>query len=650
MKKTYFILQNLFLLFFYNGFAQTTLPEFGNVSIDELKLKECSFEKDAPAMYLFNSENIVFKNENYSSRQIIERRVRIKIFNETGYKYTSIIIQNARSKYTKMNDFDAVIYNLGSDGKIISKSVDKDQVFKEKSGSKHHITNLHFTFPDVKPGSVIEYRYTLIKRNSSGINPWLFQDEIPILKSLCSVTIDNDIEITAHIVTPMQTDTAVAVKSTKKNKNSVTNIFELQKISSFKIEPFMTSMVDNIERIEFSLHPVTSLLSGNDANRKWQYLSSALMFSPFFGRQLYMDIPGTENAIDSIKAMDSAKKKIEAVYTFITQNVKWNNEQLFFAENVADAWKTKTGSSAEINLLIINLLKKVDVDCAPLLVSTRENGRVDVQFASMGQFNGVDVLVTIDSVKYVLDGTEEYQSFLIPPLNILNRDALLIGFPSTWISVFDSKPYMNSLTFIQAALDSTGVLRGKSETTLKDYAKVEELKEKNKDDNDKKEEAKDFLQYDDGDLLIDTVYTDTCLNAAQPLLKHLRFHYTLSNNDDYYFLNPFFFSMFRKNPFTGSTRNSDIDFGCMQHFLTYLLIDIPENYSVEEIPKSVFLRTSDTSIAFRKDVSFTNNQIGVRCDFELNNPFFDKKDYTAVKQFFDKIYANINEQILLKKK
>ncbi|MEO8712616.1 MAG: hypothetical protein ABI405_10860, partial [Parafilimonas sp.] len=497
---------------------------------------------------------------------------------------------------------------------------------------------------------VIEYRYTLTKKNSSGISPWLFQDEIPILKSLCSVTIDNDIEMTAHIVTPMQTDTAAAINSTKKNKNSVTNIFELQKIPSFKIEPFMSSMVDNIERIEFSLHPVISLLSGDNADRKWQYLSSALMFSPFFGGQLYIDVPGTENALDSIKAMDSAKQKIEAVYNLVTRNVKWNNEQLFFAENVADAWKTKTGSSAEINLLMINLLKRVDVDCKPLLVSTRENGRVDVQFASMGQFDGVDVLVTIDSVKYVLDGTEEYQSFLIPPLNILNRDALLIGFPSTWVSVFDSKPYMNSLTFIQASLDSMGVLRGKSETTLKDYAKAEELKEKNKDDDDKKEEAKDFLQYDDGDLLIDTVYTDTCLDAAQPLVKHLRFHYTLSNNDDYYFLNPFFFSMFRKNPFTSTTRNSDIDFGCMQHFLTYLLIDIPENYSVEEMPKSVFLRTSDTSIAFRKDVSFTNNQIGVRYDFELNNPFFDKKDYAAVKQFFDKIYANINEQILLKKK
>jgi hypothetical protein len=108
--------------------------------------------------------------------------------------------------------------------------------------------------------------------------------------------------------------------------------------------------------------------------------------------------------------------------------------------------------------------------------------------------------------------------------------------------------------------------------------------------------------------------------------------------------------MFRKNPFTTSERHSDIDFGCLQHFLTYIIIDIPDNFSVEEIPKNVLLRTSDTSMSFRKDVSFENNQVGIRYNFELNNPLFTKDNYPGVKAFFDKIYGIIGEQILLKKK
>jgi len=108
--------------------------------------------------------------------------------------------------------------------------------------------------------------------------------------------------------------------------------------------------------------------------------------------------------------------------------------------------------------------------------------------------------------------------------------------------------------------------------------------------------------------------------------------------------------MFRKNPFIGKERQYDIDFGCMQRFLTYMKINIPENFSIEEIPKSTLLRTADTSIAFRKDVSYANRQLDIRYYFELNSPLFTKENYAGVKDFFDKIYALINEQILLKKK
>ena len=67
--------------------------------------------------------------------------------------------------------------------------------------------------------------------------------------------------------------------------------------------------------------------------------------------------------------------------------------QTFYAGDIADAWNERSGNSADINLIILNLLRKAGIPCSPILVSTRNNGQVDEKFLSLSQFNGIDVLV-----------------------------------------------------------------------------------------------------------------------------------------------------------------------------------------------------------------------------------------------------------------
>ena len=61
-----------------------------------------------------------------------------------------------------------------------------------------------------------------------------------------------------------------------------------------------------------------------------------VMLSPYFGEQILKPVKGTENAIDSIKTLKNDSEKVAAVYNLVTKNVKWNDEQLFFAEDVED--------------------------------------------------------------------------------------------------------------------------------------------------------------------------------------------------------------------------------------------------------------------------------------------------------------------------
>ena len=638
-----------YFLIFSISHAQQ-LPAFGKVSQEELLMKECAFETSASAMYLLNEEIISFKQDAYDSKTIYERRARIKIFDKQGYEYATVVIPDAKSRGTKVTDLDAYVYNLTTDGKLKVEKVDRDQIFKEKQNGKKNAGSLRFTFPDLQPGCVIEYRYTRVKKNTGILEPWFFQSLIPVQISVCKINVPAGVELKTRVVATQLAEEDSSITTSDENSRYRFIQIVLHKVPSFVVEPYMSSINDNLARVEFFMYRSIIFFLADAPEERWKMMGSMLKEFAFFGRQFDMPVQGTEHLIDSIKKFSTNAEKINAVFEVVKDRVKWNTDQIFLAEDIQDAWNTRSGSSAEINILILNLLRSVGVHCKPLLISTRENGKTEMAFPTLGQFDGVDVLITDSINNFILDGTQKYQSYRIPPLNILNRDAFVIDSVCHWVSIEDNTPLMNSSTYVKATLDSSGVLQGAASIVMKDYAKAEELKDREKDEEERKDEQKDFLQIDNGEIKIDSVSDNDSADIGQPLEVKMNFHYSLSNNDNYYFLNPYLFSMFRKNPFTTTERHSDIDFGCMQHFLTYIIIDIPDNFSVEEIPRSVLLRTSDTSISFRKDVSFENNQVGIRYNFELNNPLFTKDNYPGVKAFFDKIYGIIGEQILLKRK
>ena len=57
-------------------------------------------------------------------------------------------------------------------------------------------SEIAFAFPDVKPGSIIEYKYTVFSEGFS-LPSWDFQESIPVRYSRCEVEIPKGIEFIA---------------------------------------------------------------------------------------------------------------------------------------------------------------------------------------------------------------------------------------------------------------------------------------------------------------------------------------------------------------------------------------------------------------------------------------------------------------------
>lgn len=644
--KTSFI---FFLLLFatYTSFTQNEFPSFGKVDLKELMMKECSFEKEANAQKLIDYQETEITTSGYDIRIKIERRVRIKIFNKSGVDAANIIIPYMRkSKKSKVNDISAYIYNLDSSGNnIITRKLEKGQIFKEKNDDG--ISTVAFTFPDVKPGSVIEYRYTHIEKNSVHLDPWFFQDRLPTTVSVCKFIYPYGMRFDYRFIT---SDSVTKEFVTRGSQYIRT--FTQKNIYAFRLEPMMSSIKDNLQRVEFAFLPnfINSPLIIGGGNR-WGIFNRALLMAPFFGEQMYIKIPGTESIVDSAKKISASGDKVHFIYQQVKQNLKWDDNLSFYADDLREVWQSKTANSAEINLCILNLLIKSGIKSYPILISTRANGMADPDFISLGQFNSVDVLV-LDSLQYyILDGTQKYISYKVPPYNILNRNVFLIDTLNfKWVNITDSRVLMKTSITVKAELNKKGELKGDAYIAYYDHSKANQLEEQNEKVKEKEDEDKEFIEKESAEIIIDSLIQENADNELEPLIHRFNFTYKLSTANEYHFLDPFFLSNFRRNPFNDSLRRTDIDMGSNQSYIMYLYLTIPDDYQIDDLPKNILIRSNDSSMLFKREILRQNNVLVFRNSFDILRTVYAKEEYPGIKEYFKKIYGVVNDNIVLKKK
>lgn len=636
MKK--WICSILILFFSYTINAQHVVPEFGRLTMDEMLLKECEFDKGAAAMVLFN----VQETRVLDNKMVSERRVRIKIFNKEGYKHASILIPYvSKNRSTKITDLEAWTHNLDAAGNIVSTRISKNDVFRK---SQEGVTSIRFAFPDVQPGTVIEYRYEKTEKNIYRFEPWFFQDDIPTKISLLKLSLPLVNNITHRIVSNLNIETDIKSDVLKDPPQQIMS-FLATDVPGFRVEPFMSSIKDNLHRVDFSYAPRIGWFSISGNATGWQLINQSLYRHSPMGLNATKHINGTLPITDSINKLETDTAKINAVYNVVKKHVHWNSERSFFAEDIHDAWENRSGNSAEVNIIILNLLKKAGIRAYPMLVSTRDHGKVDMGFANLGQFNSINILAFDSSGHYyVLDGTIPHQSYQVPPMNVINSKGFVIdSAKGLWVNIEDSRPLLKTSVSAFATLDKEGKVQGDAAVTYFDLARINQINEKNEEDDESNYIEKDFSGFK-----VDSLKEENLEDETQPLINRFKFSLSLNKTDNFIFLDPFLLSSLQKNPFKDSMRVSDLHFGANMKMTYNLSVDLPEGVKVVDLPKSTGIRMADTSITYTRRVELRGNLLMIQSVLELRRCTFDKEEYPFVKQVFDKLYALNSEQVMLK--
>jgi hypothetical protein len=170
----------------------------------------------------------------------------------------------------------------------------------------------------------------------------------------------------------------------------------------------LTTHPDYDTRSEMDLMNDATALSGYVKFRlkTWTEFNGILLEQDRFGGYLNKSIGGMK-LVDSLSVGNRSQADLlYSVYRYVRNNYTWNgNLSMVASQDFKSFMKTHTGSSAELNLVLVNLLNRQGIKSYPLLIRTSDQDMPEKMFPVKNQFNHVIALAVIDGVNYLLDAT-----------------------------------------------------------------------------------------------------------------------------------------------------------------------------------------------------------------------------------------------------
>jgi hypothetical protein len=326
----------------------------------------------------------------------------------------------------------------------------------------------------------------------------------------------------------------------------------------------------------------------------------------------------------------------------------WNEKYGYYTKiGVEEAYKEKTGNVAEINLMLVAMLRMAGIEASPVLISTRENGIA--LFPNRSRFNYVIASASIDDKNVLLDATHKLSNINVLPIRDLNWLGRLINKDGTSTEIdLMPKTASKSNTNLMATITASGEITGMIKMQNFDYNAF----------NFREKEAglttESYLEKLEKQLNGSQIEGYTVENKSEldkPVIETFSFKNSNSVDiiGDKIYFNPLLFFAQTGNPFKQEKRGYSVDFVYSNQERYQTIITIPEGYVVESIPKPITVVFTDKLLSYKFNVSANDKQVQVVSVFDINTTLVSPGNYEELKAFYNEMIKKQTEKVVLKK-
>ena len=638
--------------------SQEISMDFGRITDYELRMSSYGRDPQAGAVVIYDKGLSRFAEVRELTFEVFfERSTKIKILKDSGVKYGtfSIPFYQENNIREQVKDLVAITYNL-EDGKIIKTAIRPQDVHEEKINE--YWMAKKFAMPDVRPGSVIEIRYTITSPYLVNLRDWEFQWDIPVISS----------EYVARMV-PFYEYSYILQGSGKFDRQTsqvdksfprhmaipgapkpleffdMVYTFGMEYVPAYADNEFITSRSDYIIKIDFQLARVHQL-GGTQRSvlSTWPELIKGMQREESFGKYVSKSTSQMKSLLGNTKKTGKSELELyHYIMTYVKTNYIWNGNTAKYASKTADRFvRDKEGNSADINLFAVGMLQAAGIKAFPLLVSTRQNGKIKHDYPFLHFFNNVVVAAMIGNEYFVGDATEPLISNIRLPERCINDKGLIIGKGDpVWLSLEALNPSAVSTLLLLNVTD-----KATRASVQKSYTEYDAFNMRRSIESD---EATLRTYAENQHYLVDEEsWSLLNLNDPEkPLIVRFIAEQRTESIADRIYISPFMNEPLKNNPLTQTTRTQPVDFIYPLHRSYASVIDIPEGYEVESIPSCPAVDTPLFKMSYVSEQNGNTISISLQYQFKLST--YQASDYNTLKRHFNDIIKYSNEKIVLRK-
>jgi len=631
--------------------------KFGEAPENLVKMTVYDKDSTASAFVVYENQNVYYNwNSSYSDFELVsDYTIRIKILTAAGVDYANVSIPffkgNNSSSYESVSALTGWTYNWDN-GKTVKEKLSKDYIFTEDVTENYK--RMKFALPAVKPGSVIEYKFTL--KSPFYYNPQncRFQRSIPVKYSCFRIAIPEyfkfNRETRGYEPIKIKTNTTnmdFLMKGNTLRCSGEETVAEVVDLPALKDESFVWNYNDYMTGISFGLQQVA--ITGvyyKDYAQTWDKVIDVLMDNVNFGGKLKNKGLFKDELVSVQASGGSDEEKLRAILNLVRSKVKWNERSTSYINNPSKALKDGVGNSGEINSLLFNAVKNAGYDAGVVVMSLRSNGRIPITYPSRDNFNYFIVQVKIGEKTYYLDATRSSCDINVIPVDCMVDKALCVRDKNfVWVNLTQIGNSA-SRTNLLISFNEDGVLSG-TRTSIQAGECIFSFKQTY-------EKAKDEAEYIRNlETQNDISITDYKKDEKQTSLTET---YSFTSNatrmegENLLTIAPLLFETMQKNPFKQEERKLPVEFNYPEDERINVAFTIPKGYVLDEAPKSErFVYGNDQSINFSYLVQANANTVQIAYRFKLDACIIPAAEYEGLRDFISKVYAKCQEVLVFKK-
>ncbi|ALW83651.1 hypothetical protein AUC43_00135 [Hymenobacter sedentarius] len=656
--------------------AQPEPIKFGQIDKADLTAAPFAADSAAGAVVLCDFGRSRLRGKRSGLEIVFERVTRIKILKKSGYDEASVEIPlyHREGDQEKISNLRGFTYNLVN-GVVVKTKLEPGGAFVEKRTPNVNVQK--FTLPNVQEGAVLEYAYTLSSDFLFNFQDWTFQRDIPVRYSEYRSSIPTfykynilyqgnrtpDVNLMSVGQTTLMLDNKVGDGLSAGLTNGTLSVtastedhqWVLKNVPAFRAEPYMTTAQDYVARLDFELTgeqwPEQPY---QDLTGTWDKINARLLADEDFGGRL-----GQAGALKAqLQGLAAQYPDVAACAAAVRQLVlaamRYDGTDRYYArEPLRKALDAHRGSSADVNLLLLAALQEAGVPAHPLLLSTRDHGRVNKEIPLLERFNYVVALVPLAAGKDLLvDATDAQLPCGMLPERCLNRVGRLITkFPndSRWVDLTPAQRHVHYQQ-VNLTLDADGGLTGNVHEEHGGYAAADARAQLTA--LGEKKYLAGLQQRHEA-----WAMPKLAVTHADDVDKPLALDYTFSQpstekpDGGPLYLSPLSEFGTSQNPFRHEQRSFAVDFGAAQEELVVINLALPAGYELAEVPKPANVNLPDNGGKFYYAVSAAMpGRVQLTTRLILANPVYAAEDYANLRELYRLLLEKQAEKLIIKKK